>query len=242
MPIAPNLRHHYAGAQWEATQARILDRAQHCCERCGVPNHLEVRRCRGWWLDDATLTWIAPGKPPVDQRPPAERGVRQTDLYRVLEHAVTNESRLVKIVLCVCHLNHTPGDDRDVNLAAWCQFCHLDYDMSHHAETRKVRKDARRPLLAFARAMIPRHPKPETSRAIREHSNASHAMFKRLVDYCKHLEPTLRDLNANNAADRLTALLGEIEAVDATLQAAIMADPEGALADILGRFEHDAKR
>jgi hypothetical protein len=29
--------------------------------------------------------------------------------------------RTVLIVLAVAHLNHTPGDDRDENLAALCQ-------------------------------------------------------------------------------------------------------------------------
>jgi hypothetical protein len=150
MPIAPELRHHYEGPEWEATRERILDRAQHCCERCGVPNRQRVLRCRGWWFDTEIDLWIAPGPVLVDGRPPAERGVKIHDLMDDIQPLLREESRFVKTVLCVCHRNHTPGDDRDDNLAAWCQWCHLDYDMEKHADTRKERKDAKRPLLTAA--------------------------------------------------------------------------------------------
>jgi hypothetical protein len=56
----------------------------------------------------------------------------------------------VGIVLTVAHLNHVAGDDRDENLKALCQWCHLNYDRQHHAETRSIRKDAARPLLAVS--------------------------------------------------------------------------------------------
>jgi 5-methylcytosine-specific restriction endonuclease McrA len=59
--------------------------------------------------------------------------------------------RTVSIVLTVAHLNHTPGDDREENLMALCQWCHLNYDRLHHKETRSDRKDARRPLLMEAK-------------------------------------------------------------------------------------------
>lgn len=55
----------------------------------------------------------------------------------------------IKVVLGVAHLNHTPGDDRDENLKALCQWCHLNYDKIHHRETRAARKDKARPLLAM---------------------------------------------------------------------------------------------
>ncbi len=58
--------------------------------------------------------------------------------------------RQVLIVLTVAHLNHVAGDDRDENLLALCQWCHLNYDKLHHKETRSARKDAARPLLDVA--------------------------------------------------------------------------------------------
>ena len=40
------------------------------------------------------------------------------------------------VVLTVAHLDHTPENCADDNLAAMCQGCHLHYDREHHAQTR----------------------------------------------------------------------------------------------------------
>jgi len=66
-------------------------------------------------------------------------------------HPVT-ESR---VVLTVAHLNHTPEDVRDENLAAMCQSCHLAYDGPHHAETRARTLETRR-LAAGIEPLFPR--------------------------------------------------------------------------------------
>jgi hypothetical protein len=47
------------------------------------------------------------------------------------------------VVLTTAHLNHTPEDCHDKNLAAMCQGCHLHYDRAHHAETRAAQRQAR---------------------------------------------------------------------------------------------------
>lgn len=52
------------------------------------------------------------------------------------------------VILTVMHLNHISGDDRDDNLKAACQSCHLIYDVNHHHETRATRKDESRPLIS----------------------------------------------------------------------------------------------
>lgn len=39
-----------------------------------------------------------------------------------------------KVILTVAHLNHDITDNRDENLAALCQRCHLRYDADHHAK------------------------------------------------------------------------------------------------------------
>ena len=57
-------------------------------------------------------------------------------------------AHLVRIVLTIAHLNHTAGDDRDENLKALCQWCHLNHDKEHHRTSRATRKDAARPLLS----------------------------------------------------------------------------------------------
>lgn len=43
-------------------------------------------------------------------------------------HPVTGS----KVVLTVAHLNHVPEDCDQANLKAWCQRCHLTYDLHHH--------------------------------------------------------------------------------------------------------------
>ena len=52
-------------------------------------------------------------------------------------HPVTGS----KVVLTVAHLNHDPQDCRDENLRAWCQRCHLAYDLRHHQANRRYGKD-----------------------------------------------------------------------------------------------------
>ena len=45
--------------------------------------------------------------------------------------------KMIKVVLTIAHLNHTPEDCRPENLRALCQRCHNRYDAKHRAETRK---------------------------------------------------------------------------------------------------------
>lgn len=137
MPIRPELRHHYSGRAWRETRTRILKRAQGCCEQCGVPQIAYLwfdRRYDGkgrawwgfagdWYDHNGNLT----AEPPSNMR-----------------------ERSVRIILTIAHLNHVAGDDRGENLKALCQWCHLNYDKLHHAETRASRKDAARPLLKEA--------------------------------------------------------------------------------------------
>ena len=43
-------------------------------------------------------------------------------------HPVTGST----VVLTVAHLDHTPENCHPGNLRAWCQRCHLAYDLEHH--------------------------------------------------------------------------------------------------------------
>lgn len=44
MPIRADLRHFYRGPHWEATRARIRDRAGDRCEHCSLANGSRVQR------------------------------------------------------------------------------------------------------------------------------------------------------------------------------------------------------
>lgn len=128
MPIRRDLRHFYRGIAWRAVRDRIRARAGDKCEACGVPNHSPVIRMGGYWLDDEEV-WRDP-QGGITNAPPA--GLR---------------SRFVSIVCTTAHVNHTSGDDRDENLKFFCQWCHFNFDLAHHKETRSIRKDRTRPLL-----------------------------------------------------------------------------------------------
>jgi 5-methylcytosine-specific restriction endonuclease McrA len=142
MPIAPELRHHYQGPVWKQVRAEILERAQHCCEKCGKPNGVEVLATSTAWFDSITVRWIHAGDRLVDLRPPVERG---RPCCRPCAPASLKIAQLG-----VAHINHNSADRRRRNLAAWCRECHLLFDVSKHAQTRAARKDARRPLVAAA--------------------------------------------------------------------------------------------
>lgn len=145
MPIRADLRHFY-GREWRTVvRPRILARAggifSHtglylggaCCEQCRVPDRAVVLRVAGWWRWNClrrrrtpNTWWHRENGNPTVGNPPADR--------------------LVRIVITVAHVNHVAGDDRDENLRALCQWCHLNYGRLHHHETRSARKDAARPL------------------------------------------------------------------------------------------------
>lgn len=143
MPIRKDLRRFY-GPEWrKQIRPRILARAENRCEFCAKPNHAAVRQIvepgkRMFWLEWAMRT----GAYVVRTHFGAHYRGAEIDF---------NNSYEVRVVLTVAHLNHDPSDNRDGNLAALCQWCHLNHDREHHAETRAARKDAARPILAAAR-------------------------------------------------------------------------------------------
>lgn len=148
MPIRPEFRHLYRGAAWRATRARILHRASNRCEQCAKPNGERIFSATGCTNGAHWMMWRTVGGTWIN-----ETGWRAhvLDFVRLADAQVLRR-REIRVVLTVAHLNHVPGDDRDDNLRAWCQWCHLMYDREHHRETRQIRKDAARPLLMEATA------------------------------------------------------------------------------------------
>jgi len=41
-------------------------------------------------------------------------------------------AKLSRVVLACCHKDSNPGNNHPKNLAAWCQWCHLDADREWH--------------------------------------------------------------------------------------------------------------
>ena len=129
MPIRPDLRPFYRGPAWRATRERIRERAKDRCEQCGKPNGETVETITG----SGAMFWRSVGGPWRDQ------AGRRARVARV-------QPRTIRVVLTVAHLNHIAGDDRDENLKCLCQWCHLNYDVSFHKQTRATRKDTARPI------------------------------------------------------------------------------------------------
>jgi 5-methylcytosine-specific restriction endonuclease McrA len=128
MPILPELRKFYSGPAWQATRLRILARAGNCCEQCGKPNGQKVWVYRS---EACGQNWTAL----INVGPETVAMLRSGRL------------RVIRVVLAIAHLNHIAGEDRDENLGALCQWCHLNHDKLQHKETRSARKDRERPLL-----------------------------------------------------------------------------------------------
>jgi hypothetical protein len=139
MPIRPEWRRFY-GREWrELIRPRILARAGSRCERCGKPD-----RC---------VIWTTTGRRADGERWMCWR-LSRYQLWRdergqpvPLASSPRGRPRRVRVILTVAHLNHDPRDNRDTNLVALCQWCHLNYDRPHHRQSRAARKDAARPLL-----------------------------------------------------------------------------------------------
>lgn len=106
MPIKSENRHRYP-PDWRAIRHAILDRAEHRCEQCGVPNHAWRNKITGEWTQNAgqAETWAMDGE------------------------------RTIYVVLTIAHLDHTPEHCAPENLRALCQRCHLTYDAGHHQQT-----------------------------------------------------------------------------------------------------------
>lgn len=127
MPIRPENLLRYP-PDWPQIRDRILQRASHRCEwdGCDVPH-----RSEGYWRGD---DWV--------RMPPAlrEAGYKVGDVVACSDGT---ELKLIRIILTIAHLDHTPENCADDNLRAWCQRHHLRYDAKHHAQTAYATRRAR---------------------------------------------------------------------------------------------------
>jgi len=138
MPIRAENKDRYP-KDWHAISLAVRQRADFKCENCGVTNgELGGRRGDGQWMkaqptgtDGMIVEWPKAGEW-------AWCGNGETE--------GTAQLRVVRIVLTVAHLNHTPEDCRPENLKAWCQACHNRYDVK---ERRKGIQERARALAAI---------------------------------------------------------------------------------------------
>jgi len=115
MPIRQENKSRYP-KDWPAIADSIRARAGNRCEKCSAPN--------GEWImrgnESHAGTYMLPDGQVFDDETGQRLGVARGSEY--------NSKRMVKIVLTVAHLDHTPENCDPDNLRAWCQQCHNRYD------------------------------------------------------------------------------------------------------------------
>lgn len=116
MPIKPENKARYP-SNWKEIRKQILERAKHRCEFCNLQNHAIGYRYNGEFV--------------YMPRSLREAGYVVGD---VVECADGSTIKIIKIVLTIAHLDHTPENCAPENLKALCQRCHLAYDAEHHAQ------------------------------------------------------------------------------------------------------------
>ncbi len=127
MPIKPENKARYP-KDWKDVRHRILQRANWRCEH---PNCRARHGVTGYWrkglfhrLPD--VLWDA--------------GYTAGDVVACDDGL---QLKLIKIVLTIAHLDHTPENCADDNLRAWCQKHHLAYDRAHHQANAQATRRAK---------------------------------------------------------------------------------------------------
>ena len=125
MPIRQENKARYP-RNWGSIRNGILQRAENRCENCGIYNY-------AWgWRDDKGVFHQVKKGPLLDAgyaQPPFELHTEDRGILKI-----------IRIVLTIAHLDHTPEHNEPENLRAWCQKCHLDYDRDHHIQSRAMNK------------------------------------------------------------------------------------------------------
>lgn len=105
-------------ADWKTViRPRILARAASRCEKCGVENYawLPAKCCAGPHYSD-------------------KDGFRR---------CLGCRKHRPRVVLTIAHLDHDITNNKDSNLAALCQRCHLTYDAKLHATNARKTREAK---------------------------------------------------------------------------------------------------
>ena len=112
---------------WQERRARILERAGHKCEHCGVPD-------RWFRLVGETIDRDESYEKPEDAW---DRMFERAQIY-----GDDPTMKLTRIILTIAHLDHDPEnwEVADERLAALCQRCHLRYDAPEKRRRRAAKK------------------------------------------------------------------------------------------------------
>ncbi|UYW29508.1 hypothetical protein OKC48_13690 [Methylorubrum extorquens] len=123
MPIRREHRYFYP-IDWPQLSAVIrFGRAKGRCESCGRPHGRTVFHLGdGRWWDEEAASW--------------RDGAGRPICLAVGADDVLGVARTTRVVLATAHRNHDTADNAAVNLAAFCQRCHLLHDRPEHQRRR----------------------------------------------------------------------------------------------------------
>jgi len=136
-------------ANWKEIRATALNRANHQCQFCGLPNHaVGYRDAAGRFVPNrgnihcdasgrgqhpnGTLLTHAEAKEFTDQYNDCVIGQKRCD---------DDGNHWIVIVLTMAHLDHDIQNNAPENLKALCQRCHIRHDARHHAKNAKATRD-----------------------------------------------------------------------------------------------------
>ena len=120
MPIKPENKGLYP-KEWPQIRARILERAHHRCEECGVPNYAILTR---------------PERRVVSDREARAAGILHPERSGFSDRSLLHRLHWTRVILTIAHLDHDPQHNDEANLRALCQLHHNKMDREHRAATR----------------------------------------------------------------------------------------------------------
>ena len=117
-------------ANWK-TKIRpdILERANNCCENCGVKNKLVIER--GFYNEIEVYQDILQNEGAIYK---AENSEYLTSDYL---GSIDGNGKMITVVLTISHTDHDISNNDYSNLKALCQRCHNRHDAAHRKENRR---------------------------------------------------------------------------------------------------------
>lgn len=127
---------------WKQIRERILERDGYSCKNCGIGNYWVVQ-----WDKRRAKYMRARGNRHIDLVGRGLSGYAESRLLADLWNDEAAAKVWIVIVLTIAHLNHDTTDNRDENLAALCQRCHLNYDKELHATNARTTREKKLGIL-----------------------------------------------------------------------------------------------
>lgn len=133
----------YCGSRkaWNAKRVEILQRAQNCCEGCGVKNYAV-----GYYRNSVLIQPIGRqnGNPIVYSN--FKDASFNAKSWNEIHKEDGDNRKYIVVVLTISHTDHNTQNNDNSNLKALCQKCHINHDKHHHAKNARVTREKKKGL------------------------------------------------------------------------------------------------